>query len=223
MKRAKTNCRKLYRQSIGKKFVIDDESYIMADPKNIPGQKYFNFVNKSEVPNDVRYKPKEKFPKKFLVWQAMDECGNVSEPYIKIGTMKAEEYKRECLQKRLLPFILKHHSIDEILFWPDLATIHYEKNVQTWLKDNNISYVARDKNPPNVPQARPIERYWFLCKEKYGQRSKPPKNLRGFKQIWLNLSKEIATRHAQSLMKNVRKRLKQIGDKGVYEELKNKN
>jgi hypothetical protein len=45
----------------------------MADPKNIPGQKYFNFVHKSEVPNDVRHKPKEKFPKKFLVWQAMDE------------------------------------------------------------------------------------------------------------------------------------------------------
>ena len=83
--------------------------------------------------------------------------------------------------------------------------------------------MARDKNPPNVPQARPIERYWFLCKEKYGQRFIPPKNLRGFKQIWLNLSKEIATRHAQSLMKNVRKRLKQIGDKGVYEEFKNKN
>lgn len=73
MKRAKTGCRKLYRQSVGKKFVIDGESYVMADPKNIPGQKYFNFVHKSEVPNDVRHKPKEKFPKKFLVWQAMDE------------------------------------------------------------------------------------------------------------------------------------------------------
>ena len=44
LKRAKTNCRKLYRQSIGKKFIIDDESYIMADPKNIPGQKYFMSV-----------------------------------------------------------------------------------------------------------------------------------------------------------------------------------
>jgi hypothetical protein len=35
--------------------------------------------------------------------------------------MNAEEYKTNSLEKRLKPFIL---------FWTDLATIHYQKDVQ---------------------------------------------------------------------------------------------
>jgi hypothetical protein len=116
------------------------------------------------------FKCKEKFPKKYLVWQAMDDKGNVSEPYIKIGCMNAEEYRKECLEKRLLPFIQKHHTIDNALFWPDLATIHYSARAQEWLKDNRIECIAKERNPPNVPQARPIERFWSICKRRYGQR-----------------------------------------------------
>jgi hypothetical protein len=221
-KRAKTYCRELYMKSFRKTLIIDDETYVMVDPENIPGQKYFNFIDKSSVSDKLRFKCKEKFPKKYLVWQAMDQKGNVSEPYIKLGTMKAEEYRKECLEKRLLPFILKYHSIGDVLFWPDLATIHYSGSVQKWLKDNGIQFVQKDRNPPNVPHARPIEQFWFLCKHQYGQRSTPPKNLNGFKRIWSNISAGVARSHAQALMKNVRKRLRQIGYNGVFEPLRNK-
>ncbi len=106
-KRAKTDCRKLFRNSLGKVLILDDETYVMSDPKNIPGNKFFHYFDKGIVDDNARFKPKEKFPKKYLIWQAIDENGNASEPYIKSGSMNAEEYKTECLEKRLKPFINK--------------------------------------------------------------------------------------------------------------------
>ena len=180
-KRAKTNCRKVYQKSIKKVLVMDDETYVMFDPKNIPGPKWYHFIDKSSVDDSLRFKSKEKFPKRYLIWQAIDEFGHVSEPFIKFGTLKAEEYREECLEKRLLPFIRKYHPNSNVLFWPDLATIHYEKNVQNWLRMNDIEYVEKQNNPTNVPNARPIEKFWSICKRMYGKRTNPPKNLIGFK------------------------------------------
>lgn len=220
LKRAKTNCRKTYESSLNKILILDDESYVMCDPKNTPGPKYFNFIDKSSVPDAMRFKTKEKFPKRYLVWQAIDEKGNVSEPYVKYGFLKSEEYLVECLEKRLLPFIQRYHKIENILFWPDLASIHYEKRVQNWLKTTGINYVKKDVNPPNVPMARPIERFWSFCKYNYSQRSEEPKGLLGFKKVWQNISNNVALVHGQNLMKNVRKTLKLIGRKGVFAALK---
>ena len=127
--RAQNLCRKLYRKSSKKVFILDDETYVPADPKQVHVRKFYNFTDKSKVPNSVRFKPKAKFPKKFLVWQVIDELGNVSKPYVKLKSMKSDEYLEECLKKILLPFIQKYHSDSDVLFWPDLASIHYSKDV----------------------------------------------------------------------------------------------
>jgi hypothetical protein len=37
---------------------------------------YFHAINKTSVSDEHRFKPKQKFPKRFLVWQ----FGNTSEP-----------------------------------------------------------------------------------------------------------------------------------------------
>ena len=80
--------------------------------------------------------------------------------------MKPKIYLNECIRKRLLPFIKHHHKHDNILFWPDFASSHYSKQVQDFLTVNQISFVQRQQNPPNVPQARPIETIWSLLKQK---------------------------------------------------------
>ena len=87
-----------------------------------------------------------------------------SAPFISTGTMTAETYLRECLQKRLIPFITKHHEIEDILFWPDLATYHYANIVLDFLRSKNIDFVSKKDNPPNVRQARGIEKFWADCK-----------------------------------------------------------
>ena len=72
-------------------------------------------------------------------------------------TIKQRIYLNKCTRKRLLPFIKYHHKGDNILFWPDLTSSHYSKQVQDFLKAHQINFVQRQQNPPNVPQSHPIE------------------------------------------------------------------
>jgi hypothetical protein len=100
------------------------------------------------------------------------------------------------------------------------TVVHYFTDISNF---ENLNFVSKTDNPPNVPQARPIEKFWALCKSEYGKRSKTPKNLNGFKKVWRNLSKKIADNSAKALMSGIRKKLRLIGDKGVYEPLKAQN
>ena len=125
-----------------------------------------------------------------------------------------------------MPFIEKYHKNSEILFWPDLATIHYSKEVQNWLFSQNINFVPKTGNAPNVPNARPIEKFWDFCKNLYKSSSKrpdKPKSLAGLKKVWQNISKEVAEKNGQSLMRSVRQKLRLIGREGVLAPYKHHN
>lgn len=223
-KRAKKGCRKLYRKLLlsgGEKIVVmDDETYVPADPGDITGSEYYHCANKDDIPVETTVKSKRKFiQKKFLVWQAMDELGNVSEPYISTGTMDAKTYLTECLEKRLLPFIMRHHNIGDVVFWPDMATSHYARPVIEWLKAKGINFVERRDNAPNVPQARPIGKYWAACKAEYKRRKNVAKSLSSFKRIWRNLSQKVAQKCGKNLMQSMRRKLRLVAYHGVYSAL----
>ena len=76
-----------------------------------------------------KVQPKAKFFNKSLIWQAMDENGNVSEPFVSEGTISAEVYLKECIQAQLIPFIGKYYDRSEVLFWSDMASAHYADKV----------------------------------------------------------------------------------------------
>ena len=218
--RAKTNCRKILEKMLSnepsKILIIDDETYCPIDPSDIPSQKTYTCRNKDDVPIDVKVKPKRKYGQQYLVWQCLDETGNVSKPFITDSTMDSETYLNSCIKKILIPFI----SGRNVLFWPDMAPCHYASKVTEYFRCQNIDFVEKNKNAPNVPQARPIERFWALCKAEYRQRKEPAKNLRSFKRIWANISKKVAEKSGKTLMTGVRKKLRQIGRGGVYEPIK---
>jgi transposase len=218
-KRDKTNCRKIYRKTLlsgsRKILLIDDETYVPIKPSQIPGKEYYHCTNKNQVLPEFRLKRKEKFTNKYMVWQAIDECGHVSDPYISDKTMTGEVYVKECLEKILLPFIKKYHKVDEIIFWPDMATCHYKRCVIDWFNSQNIKFIEKTENAPNVPQARPIEKFWALCKKEYKKRKFPAKNLNSFKRIWKNIYNKVANKSAQKLMASARRKLREIGYNGV--------
>lgn len=147
--RAKTACRKIYRKRLLsgelKILIMDDETYVPVDCNQVPGLEFYHSQSRGEVPDANRFKTKEKFPKKYLVWQCIDELGNVSDPFICKGTMTGEIYLKECLQKRLMPFIKQHHQGHKILFWMDMASIHFKKEVVEWLKAQNIDFIEKEK------------------------------------------------------------------------------
>ncbi|XP_065668056.1 uncharacterized protein LOC136088292 [Hydra vulgaris] len=70
---------------------------------------------------------------------------------------------KEKFPKKLLMWIaISDRGMFEPLFRtskPDLASSHYSKGSLNWM-DQYVYYVDKESNPPNVPQARPIENFW---------------------------------------------------------------
>ena len=130
------------------------------DFTTLPGPQYYTKYRDEVLPDSETSVKIEKFGAKILVWQAICQCGHRSRTFLTSATINKDIYINECLKKRLLPFILSHNG--PVMFWPDLATAHYAKATLEFLETNNIDTVPKDANPPNVPELRPIERYWAL-------------------------------------------------------------
>jgi len=88
------------------------------------------------------------------------------------GVLKRPKYAL-CIRKFL--FILKHHEMIQIWFWPDFVRSHYAKG-------NNVNFVLI-KDPENVTQSLGIESFWTECKRKYSCRSQKPNKLQRFKLL----------------------------------------
>ena len=152
----------------------------------------------------------------------MDSKGLFSEPFIFEGTMKSDLYLKKYLKKRLIPFIKKNYPNNKILFWPDLSTTHYAKQCISYLEQEKINFVKKEENPPNVPQARPIEKYWAICKQRYSQRHYPAKSLSSFKRIWKNIASKVQYECGKTLVANIKQKLRLIDRQGVFSTFKTK-
>jgi hypothetical protein len=209
--------RKLHRANEPVVIIMDDETYFPSDPSEVHGIEYYHTSDKSLIDKHLTVKGVEKYPHRFLVWQAISSNGQRSQPFITTGqAINGALYLQQCIKQRLLPFIDQHYQRGQVLFWPDLATAHYQKDVLAALQEYGIEVVPRKKNPPNLPQARPIERYWALVKQIYHRRKKPAKNLTSFKLMFKNDSRQVSDESVLTLMGNVPHLLYQIGYKGVY-------
>ncbi|RNA14414.1 glucosylceramidase 4 [Brachionus plicatilis] len=51
------------------------------------------------------------------------------------------------------------------IFWPDLTSAYYSILSTAWMNEN-VNYVTKDFNPPNVLEARPAENFWGCLSEK---------------------------------------------------------
>ncbi|XP_065674095.1 uncharacterized protein LOC136091039 [Hydra vulgaris] len=201
--------------------VIDDEKYFCFAGDNIAGHSGYYTNNKKTCPESVRFIGKEKFPKKLLMWIAISDRG-MSEPLFRTSktvAINSTIYINECLEKRLLPFIHKYHGDFNYLFWPDLASSHYSKDSLNWM-DQYVYYVDKESNPPNVPQARPIENFWVhLAQKVYEGDWQASTEQVLIDRIKLKLQ-EIDLNFLQSHMKGVRAKLRSIADGVVFSSKK---
>lgn len=61
--------------------------------------------------------------------------------------------------------VLNSHTIS-FFFWAHLAPCHYSRSAKEFYEEKGILVVSREKNPPNGPVLRPMERYWAQIKRK---------------------------------------------------------
>ena len=134
---------------------------------HIPGNGRFYTKNKEQTPSEVRYYEKKKIEPILLVWLAISEDGH-SEPFFapSKGNINGNIYQQECIKCCLIPFLQQHHADGDYIFWPDLASSHYAKDTIALFDEENIHFVPKKNNPPNVPQLRPIENFWGILKSK---------------------------------------------------------
>lgn len=218
LERCKKGAAKLYRESIPSRknffFVIDDETYVPKDPTQVPGDQYYLSDDEEETPIEEKTIQTGKFEGKFMVWQAIAEDGDVSEPFVTDCTVNSQIYLKECIEKRLLPFLKKKKGQRPILFWPDLATAHYARIVTDRLRAEKVQFVAKVDNPPNVPQLRPIERFWAICKRKYRELNKPADTIPKMMRIWKRISKIAAEESGENLFEHFRRNLRVCAEDG---------
>lgn len=189
--------------------ILDDETYIYHDFRQLPGKSFYIAKYRFGVSSKFRRIAISKFPKKALVWQAICSCGKRSKSFITYGSMNGQIYLKECLKKRLLPFIQLHlkENPNQPIFWPDLASSHYCKDVMKWYKENDVNIIPKFANPANTPGLRPIERYWAIIKGHLRKSGKIAKSDKQFKKMWQNASKKVSDGAVQRMMGNVQKKV----------------
>ena len=75
-----------------------------------------------------------------------------------------EIYIKNCIKKKLIPFIDKYHSHGAYVFWPDLASSHYAKIIIAHLNKKKVHFVEKADKPSHFPECRPIENFWSILK-----------------------------------------------------------
>lgn len=199
----------------GTSIVLDDEKYFTFAHHDLSGNDIFYTKDIERTPDNVRYNGKAKYEQKILVWIAISSKG-VSAPFIRpIGgpAINADVYISECIPK-LKEFVDKYHKNDKIIFWPDLASSHYSNKSLQCLTDQKVPFVPKEDNPPNVPQARPVENFWgVLDRMVYDNGWEAKTELHLVNRIAQKL-KEIDITVVQAMMKTIKKTLRKIEDNG---------
>lgn len=210
-------CRALRRTHFanGKFIVLDDESYFTFSHSELSGNVGYYTQNVEKTPDNVKYASKLKFEPKVLVWCAISSKG-ISEPYIRPRggpAIDSDTYIKECLPK-LKRFVENKHARDQIMFWPDLASCHYGKKTLDWLRQQKIQFVPKKDNPPNVPQARPIENFWGILKQMVYEEGWEAQNEQQLATRIKKKLKKMDLNVVQSMMLKVRTTLRKIEDNG---------
>lgn len=210
-------CRALRRKHFanGKFIILDDEKYFTFAHHELSGNDGFYTDNIENTPDNVKYAGKLKFEPKVLVWAAISSKG-VSEPLIRPNKAKAVDadvYIGQCLPK-LKQFIEKYHADNNIMFWPDLASCHYAKKTLDWLKEQKVPFVPKKDNPPNVPQARPIENFWAVLDRMVYDNGWEAQNERQLINRIKRKMREIDINTVQNLTRDIRSTLRKIEDNG---------
>ena len=195
--------------------IMDDETYLDENGNNFGGNKTYMVFQDNLVPNEVKFYSKKKYPMKLLAWIAISSKGH-SGIYFRRGSMaiNSETYQNNCLKKHLLPFIKNNHSDGQYLFWPDLASAHYAKSTIQFLNEHNIKVLDKKKNPPNLPQLRPIETFFAHWKSRIYSNGWKPQNIDQLEEKAKKTLRTFGKEYYQNLMANVARKVRLAYHKG---------
>lgn len=85
-----------------------------------------------------------------------------------------------------------------------------------FLDENDINYVAKDDNPPNCPEVRPIENYFSILKQRVYAENWSAENRDQLIRRIKKCTKEISLQTYQSLFCNLKTKIRKASQFGLY-------
>ena len=197
--------------------VMDDESYFDENGMSFYGSKTFLSSQPDLEPEIVRFNSQKKFPFKLMVWVAISKRGR-SAFFIKktYGAVNTDIYKHECIKKRLFPFLKKHYSDGNYIFWPDLASCHYSGETEELMRELKINFVDKELNPPNVPNLRPIENFWSAIKQQVYGNGYKPESIEDLEKKVRFVMRKVTPSYCERFMSDVPKCVRLADRKGPF-------
>ena len=218
IREAKKRCRKLYNLYKTVDFVIDDEKYFGLTGFQLSGNRNFYSSNRELTPIDVATYSKKKFEPKVMLWIAISPKG-LSTPVLTSGrsmAVKASTYITRCLNPILVPFLQEKYPNGGYVFWPDKASSHYARATLTFLDGHGVNYVAKDLNPTEVPQCRPIEDLFGVLATHVYAKNWIAKDTEALKRRIRRCITKIPEETVQATSRAVRKRLLLAYRQGIF-------
>jgi hypothetical protein len=213
---ARPKCRKMLATFGKRDFIIDDECYLTLSCTTLSGNDRFYSNNLQNTPQEAKNSYVSKFEPKLLVWIAISPRGKSKVVFFKSGlAINKNVYQKECLERRLIPFIKQYYSDGQYVFWPDLASSHYASSVQEYLRDQNVTFVPKNMNPANVPKARPIEDFWAILKQNVYNDNWQATNIGQLKKRVTWCLSKLDSKLIQRLAQSTAKRLDTVARHGV--------
>jgi hypothetical protein len=89
----------------------------------------------------------------------MKKQNKVSEPVFPQhpNSMSVKFYQEHYISTAFVPFIDENHLENNIMFWSNLASVHYSNSTLQLLEALRTPFVSKTSNPPNIPECRPVE------------------------------------------------------------------
>lgn len=209
-------CRRLFLKFRHHEFILDDESYFTFKHSDKNANSGFWTRDIDKAPSNVKFKTKQKFEKKLLVWIAISPRG-ISHPFIAPSSLAINQqiYLNDCIKKRLIPFIDKYHSNKNYVFWPDLASSHYANSVISHLREKKVVFVEKADNPPCVPELRPIENFWSILKGLVYEKGWEAKNYNDLKKRIRSCIKKVDLSLVHKMVSSVASKLDSVRRNGL--------
>ena len=144
----------------------------------------------------------------------------ISKPYFVPSGLGINQhiYLKECIQKRLIPFIQQHHLEDNYAFWPYLASSNYAKTVIDYLRGKNVKFLGKEDNPPNVPECKAIENFWSILKVDAYKNNSKAENLENLQCRMKYCLNKIDLVTVQNLANSTPKKLDSVRRYGLIEQ-----
>ena len=115
----------------------------------------------------------------------------------------------------LSPMIDELHGDGDYLFWPDLVPAHCAHATVVLFQENNIKFVTKDANPPNVPQLQPIEDIWLCVKREVYANSWEAENLEQLKRRVKKCLHKMNWEPVRKAILQIKSKLRKAADNGA--------